>query len=108
MVVDCHSFSARPLPHEPDQDPKGPDICVGTDPFHTPPGLALAVARAVNNLGLTVAVDRPFAGALVPAKHYRTDDRVKSVMIEVNRRIYMDEFTGARLTSFDSASQAAG
>jgi N-formylglutamate deformylase len=28
VIVDCHSFSARPLPHEPDQDPDRPDICM--------------------------------------------------------------------------------
>jgi N-formylglutamate deformylase len=73
---------------------------------HTPPDLALAVSKSATDLGLTVAVDRPFAGALVPAKHYRTDDRVKSIMIEVNRRIYMDELTGERLASFDNTREA--
>jgi N-formylglutamate amidohydrolase len=69
LIVDCHSFSARPLPHELDQDSYRPDIYLGTDPFHTPPGLPLAVARAARELGLTVEVNRPFAGALVSAKH---------------------------------------
>jgi N-formylglutamate amidohydrolase len=108
LIVDCHSFSARPLPHEPDQDPQRPDICLGTDLFHTPPGLPLAVARAASDLGLTVEVNRPFAGALVPAKHYRTDARVKSLMIEVNRRIYMNELTGERLISFESMKEVVG
>jgi N-formylglutamate amidohydrolase len=36
IIVDCHSFSSHPLPHEPDQDPLRPDICIGTDPYHTP------------------------------------------------------------------------
>jgi N-formylglutamate deformylase len=85
-----------------------PDICVGTDPFHTPLGLTFAVARAANDLGLTVDINRPFAGALLPAKHYRTDARVKSLMIEVNRRIYMNEVTGERLISFESVKHAVG
>jgi hypothetical protein len=41
-----------------------------------------------------VAVDTPFSGALVPARHYRRDPRVQSVMVEVNRRLYLDEATG--------------
>ena len=51
---------------------------------------------------------RPFAGALVPAKHYRADDRVKSLMIEVNRRLYMNEVSGERLISFGSMKRALG
>src|SRR5262245_51535457 len=29
VIIDCHSFSSRLLPHEPDQDPDRPDICIG-------------------------------------------------------------------------------
>jgi hypothetical protein len=36
-----------------------------------------------------VLVDAPFAGALVPLVSFRKDRRVLSVMIEVNRRLYM-------------------
>jgi N-formylglutamate amidohydrolase len=108
LIVDCHSFSAQPLPHEPDQDPERPEICIGTDSFHTPGGLASAVAGAAADLGLTVLVDRPFAGALVPAKHYQSEHRVSSIMIEVNRHLYMDERTGERLASFGDAREAVG
>lgn len=36
LVIDCHSFPARPLPYELDQTFDRPDICIGTDSFHTP------------------------------------------------------------------------
>ena len=49
------------------------------------------MVTAVKEAGYSVAVDAPFAGALVPLSYYRKDDRVLSVMIEVNRRLYMDE-----------------
>ena len=49
--------------------------------------------------GLSVSVNAPFAGALVPLSRYRRDRRVASVMVEVNRRLYMDETTGAALQS---------
>jgi N-formylglutamate amidohydrolase len=57
---------------------------------------------------MTVAANRPFAGTLVPANHYRTDSKVKSIMIEVNRRTYMDESTGERLHSFERTRQGVG
>ena len=37
--------------------------------------------------GYTVKVNEPFAGSIVPLK-YLNDNRVQSVMIELNRRIY--------------------
>lgn len=39
-ILDCHSFSTTPLPSELNQAPERPDICIGTDSFHTPPELA--------------------------------------------------------------------
>jgi len=100
IIVDCHSFSSRPLPHEPDQDPVRPDICIGTDNWHTPARLRDELVAAASAGGFSVLVDRPFAGALVPAKHYQSEPSVQAVMIEVNRRLYMDEETGERLPRF--------
>ena len=99
LVIDCHSFPGTPLPYEPDQDIR-PDICIGTDEFHTPPEVRAAAVAAFETTGLEVEVDRPFAGALVPTSRYKKDRSVTAVMIEVNRRLYMDEGTGSRGASF--------
>ena len=104
-IVDCHSFSSKPLPHEPDQDPVRPDICIGTDSWHTPERLRDELVAAASAAGLSVLVDRPFAGALVPLKHYRREARVRAVMIEINRRLYMNEETGDRLLRFGAIRQ---
>jgi N-formylglutamate amidohydrolase len=79
-----------------------PDICLGTDSFHTPNRLIELAVVAFQDLGLTVAIDRPFAGALVPMKHFQKDARVHALMVELNRRLYLDETTGARTSSFNS------
>ena len=101
LIVDGRSFPALPLPFEADQSPDRPDICIGTDPFHTPEPVAAAVLQAFGAAGFTLARDRPFAGALVPLAHYRQDPRVLSVMVEVNRRLYLDEATGLALAGFE-------
>jgi len=49
----------------------------------------------------TGAVNRPFAGTFVPNRYYRQDKRVNSIMIEVNRSLYMDEATGGKNQSFN-------
>ena len=43
---------------------------------------------------------------LVPSKHYWREPSAKAVMIEINRRLYMDEQTGERLPSFDQVGNA--
>jgi N-formylglutamate amidohydrolase len=91
FVLDAHSFPNAPLPYEMAEPATvRPDICIGTDPFHTPPELAKAFVEAFNEHGWTVAVNDPFAGALVPASRYGRDSRVAAVMVEINRDLYLD------------------
>jgi N-formylglutamate amidohydrolase len=104
LVLDGHSFASAPLPSEPDQDPDRPDVCIGTDPFHTPRGLVDGLRTALEAEGFRVAVDRPFAGTLVPLRWYGIDPRVASVMLEVRRGTYMDEATGEPLAAFDEVA----
>lgn len=100
-VVDCHSFPSQPLRSEIDQAPDRPDICIGTDPIHTPPELAAGLERGFARAGLRVGRDTPFAGTFVPSGHYGREPRVRSVMIEVRRGLYIDEATAERSPTFD-------
>jgi N-formylglutamate amidohydrolase len=36
LILDLHAFPDVPLPCDLDQEPDRPDICIGTDAFHTP------------------------------------------------------------------------
>ena len=99
LIVDGHSFHPTPLPYEPDQAPDRPDFCIGTDPYHTPRDLSEAVLRFLRRNGYSVELNRPYAGSMVPLKQYQRDKRVSSIMIEVNRRLYMD-LCGERGSSF--------
>jgi N-formylglutamate deformylase len=106
LVIDAHSFPARPLPYESDQNPRRPDICLGQDQFHTPAwlvGLAFAEYTAV---GFRVEVDRPFQGAMVPQPHYRRDTRVLALMVEINRGLYLDESSGEKAAGFAEMAAA--
>lgn len=100
LMVDAHSFSSKPLPHEPDQTPNRCQICLGTDDFHTPPWLVEWLAETIEKRGFAVDVNRPFSGTLVPTEFYRNNRHVLSIMIEINRSLYMDEATGLRLPGF--------
>jgi N-formylglutamate amidohydrolase len=96
LIVDCHSFPSVALPYELDQTSPRADICIGTDAFHTPQAVRDAIIAAAEADGYSVAVDAPFSGALVPLSSYRKDHRILSVMIEVNRRLYMEEKSGKK------------
>ena len=89
LIVDCHSFSNEVLPHE--ESSVRPEICIGTDDFHTPVDLIETVSDIFKEAGLYVVINQPFVGTIVPLKFYGNDIQVKSIMIEVNRKLYLNE-----------------
>jgi N-formylglutamate amidohydrolase len=99
VIIDVHSYPQLELPYELHGGGPRAELCVGSDPFHAPDALLRAVAQSFTGLGQ--AANTPFAGAYVPLKHYRTDARVSSVMLEIRRDVYLDESTLAlRETGF--------
>lgn len=36
VLLDCHTFPSRALPHVPDQDPGRLEICLATEKYRTP------------------------------------------------------------------------
>jgi N-formylglutamate deformylase len=88
-VVDGHSYPDVPLVRDLDQDPARPDFNIGTDPFHTPTELVDVAVAYFSTRGYTLGVDRPYRGTLVPMTWYQRDARVRSIMLEVNRALYL-------------------
>lgn len=102
MIVDVHSYPSRPLPYELHGDGPRPPVCIGTDPFHTPPALVEAATAAFGSVGL----NSPFSGCYVPIKHYRRDARVAAVMVEIRRDTYLVEPAGPPTDGLASVSRA--
>lgn len=105
LIIDCHSFPSKPLPCDLNQSLKRPDICIGTDSFHTPEKLSDSICKTYQDAGYSVAMNEPYSGTIVPLKHYGLDDRVQSVMVEVNRSLYMDERSGKMLGCYDAIAE---
>jgi N-formylglutamate deformylase len=72
------------------QLPNRPDFNIGTDPFHTPRCVVDAAADFLEREGFTPGINWPYEGTMVPLKFYRKDKRVISLMLEVNRRLYLE------------------
>ena len=83
------------LPYELDERLPCPGVCIGTDVFHKPQALIELSRSALAGMSGGIDLDMPFAGTYVPTRHYRTDARVQSVMIEIRRDLYLDEPTHA-------------
>lgn len=64
-VIYTH-FPSVALPTESGSSQERPDICIGTDPFHTPPYLVAQLREVFVDEGFSVAIDSPFEGTLVP------------------------------------------
>jgi N-formylglutamate amidohydrolase len=105
LIVDCHSFPEFPLPYEDDQNPTRPEICVGADDYHTPDWLVGSVTTVFEAENFSTSVNRPFSGAFVPLSKYKRNQSVMSIMIEINRKLYMDEYSGKRLACFEEFKQ---
>ena len=101
VIVDVHSFSPDPLPYEPNRDSSRPQICIGTDTYHTPGILKSLTAQFFADRGYSVAIDNPYSGALTPMGMYKREPRLSAIMIELNRNLYMDTQTGMKTAGFE-------
>jgi N-formylglutamate deformylase len=101
LILDCHSFADKCLPYElGNSSDARPDICLGTDPFHTDPKLTQCFVDAACGEGFSIAVNHPFSGSMVPASRYKTDERVALIMVEINKRLYLVDDTTRQKHSF--------
>ena len=105
LIVDCHSFPSVPRQYESDQSIDRPDICLGVDAYHTPEKLVNVLRAQFEKVGYSVKINSPFAGTIVPLSFYKKENKVVSIMIEVNRSLYMDEETHKKLTTFSSTGR---
>ena len=70
-VVDVHSYPSVAQPYELagglNPAARRPELCIGTDPQHTPEQLAVGVEAVAHALGFEFARDTPFTGTFVPS-----------------------------------------
>jgi N-formylglutamate amidohydrolase len=90
LIVDCHSFAEIPFKSDMEQTGERPDFCIGTDEYHTPKWLIERVCTFLTNHGYSVKINYPYVGTIVPLKYYQSNNNVYSIMIEINRKLYMD------------------
>jgi len=81
VLLDVHSYPRDPLPYERHADGTRPQVCLGTDPVHTPSWLAAAATSAF--AAFEVGLDSPFSGAYVPESA-----AAAALMLEIRRDVH--------------------
>lgn len=99
LIIDCHSFSSRPTLLLPDCESASKyDICIGYNEDRTKPDKMIigTICNHFEALGYKVGVNRPFSNS----KTFNTPSDYKSIMIEINKRLYMNEDTLEKTDGF--------
>jgi len=94
LIVDCHSFPS---------DLADIDICIGYNDDASKPEKEMidSVARLFDGAGFKVGLNNPYSNSITP----KAPIDYKSLMIEVNKRCYMNECTLARTIGHDIISR---
>lgn len=88
VLIDCHSFPG---------DLHEADICIGHNNDWSYDGKMVdGIASIFQKGGFTVSINKPYSNSLTP----KCDAKYKSVMIEVNKKVYMIE--GTRMLMYDA------
>ena len=91
MMIDLHSYSDDLVQKLFGYTENLPDICLGYDDEWFSENDALKLKLYIEQLGYSCALNYPYAGALAPMDFYRDKTPgLRSVMLEVNRRVYLD------------------
>lgn len=69
-----------------------PNICIGTDKNYTDETLINFTINHFKKYGYSVAINNTYSGTMIPNKYFnKYDKRIKSIMLEVNKRIYLKD-----------------
>ena len=93
LIIDLHSFSdeyERKTGIPAGGRVTNPDICIGFNSYERAKDMIEKIQSLCNRYGYTNEINCPYSGSIVPLD-YIDDKRVKSIMLEVNKRIYLNE-----------------
>lgn len=108
LILDCHSYPGKPLKRDLDQTPRRPDFNIGTDSFHTPGKLIELSVAFFEDAGYTLGVDWPYKGSIVPLEHYQKNPGVQTIMLEINRALYLKEPTNEKSEKYSEIKRITG
>lgn len=106
-IIDCHSFPNIPFNCSENKDHNRPDFNIGTDQFHTPQKLIDISIDFFNKEGYSLGIDWPYSGSIVSNEHYLKNKNVQTIMLEINRKLYLEESTNKKSTNYSKIKRVA-
>ena len=86
FIIDLHSFSDE-FVYKMFNKKNNPDICIGINKSNYDVDLLEKTINHFSNCGYSVMINYPDSGSIISNKY----PTVKSIMIEVNKRVYSTE-----------------
>jgi N-formylglutamate amidohydrolase len=108
LIVDCHSYPSIPLTRDLDKSSNRPDFNIGTDSFHTSQKLIDLSVSFFESAGYTLGVDWPYKGSIVPMEYYKKNKNVQTIMLEINRALYLNEPTNEKSGNYLKIKKVVG
>lgn len=106
LIIDCHSFPSVQRAFMLD-DRIDCDVCIGYESFHCDKKTVAKIKYKLGKMGYKIYINKPYSGSIVPNKYFQKDSNVKSIMLELNRKIYMDDvFNFEKNDNFYSIKQS--
>ncbi len=90
LILDCHSFSDKMAAYF--FKPPFPDICIGIEKDFFDQEILHRIIEEIKKRGYTYQINYPYQGSLVPNCIYNKKviyKKVVSIMLEINKRIYL-------------------
>lgn len=100
LILDCHSFPDIPMKRSQHKIVPRPDFNIGTDKFHTPKKLLDISTDFFKQRNFTLGINYPFSGSIVPMEYYKKNKSVESIMLEINRKLYLKEGTNEKSENY--------
>ncbi|MDA0327245.1 MAG: N-formylglutamate amidohydrolase [Bacteroidetes bacterium] len=108
LIIDCHSYPSTPLKRDLDKTSKRPDFNIGTDTYHTPQKLIDMSVSFFENAGYSLGIDWPYKGSIVPLEHYHKNKNVQTIMLEINRALYLNEPDNKKSENYSETKKVTG
>jgi N-formylglutamate amidohydrolase len=100
LILDCHSFPDIPMKRSQHKVVPRPDFNIGTDKFHTSKKLIDISVKFFEERNFTLGIDQPFSGSIVPMEYYKKNKNVESIMLEINRKLYLKKGTNEKSENY--------
>ena len=108
LIIDCHSYPSIPLTRDLDKSSNRPDFNIGTDTFHTSQKLIDLSVSFFEKAGYSLGVDWPYKGSIVPMEYYQRNKNVQTIMLEINRALYLNEPTNEKSEHYVKIKKLVG